>query len=122
MQQFKSKTMEVIVPELDRNLSNQLMKLTRNDQHIAVLTGHNFLLHHEKNMQMRVKTSSTSAAGYAIGRTMPATVMRRGALSWNDDAHRTRINMSKEVQRLTLQMCGNFRQNALWRQPRTRNS
>ena len=51
MQQFKSKTMEIIVPELDRNLFNQLMKLTRNDQHIAVLTGHNFLLHHEKNMQ-----------------------------------------------------------------------
>ena len=72
---------------------------------------------------MRVKTSSTQDAGYAIGRTMPVTVIRRGSLSWNDGAHLIRINLSKlkKVQRLALQMCGNFRQNTIWRQSRTRN-
>ena len=50
--QLKSKTMERLMPELDLSLASQIMKLSRNDMSIAVqyLTGHNFLLHHEKKM------------------------------------------------------------------------
>ena len=51
--QFKSSTMEILVPSLEPYLSAQLMKLSRLDLSIAVqyLTGHNFLLHHEKKMK-----------------------------------------------------------------------
>ena len=40
------------MPELHPELAKQLIKLSRNDLSIAVqyLTGHNFLLHHEKKM------------------------------------------------------------------------
>ena len=44
--------METMVPELDPSLANQLTKLIRKDLSVAVqyLTGHNFILHHEKKM------------------------------------------------------------------------
>ena len=49
---IKSSTMEYLVPEIDTALSGQLMKMSRADLSIAIqyLTGHNFLLHHEKKM------------------------------------------------------------------------
>ena len=45
--------MQTMVPELCPELAGQLIKLSRNDIGIAVqyLTGHNFLLHHEKKMK-----------------------------------------------------------------------
>ena len=50
--QIKSKTTECLVPTLDINLSKQIMKLCRYNMSIAIqyLSGHNFLLHHEKKM------------------------------------------------------------------------
>ena len=49
---IKSTTMATLVPELDQPLANQLIRLGRKDLSLAVqyLTGHNFLLHHEKKM------------------------------------------------------------------------
>ena len=51
--QIKSSTMDKLVPELNPHLSAQLIKLSRNDLSLAVqyLSGHNFLLHHEKKMR-----------------------------------------------------------------------
>ena len=44
--------MEYLVPEIDTALSEQLMKMSSVDLSIAIqyLTGHYFLLHHEKKM------------------------------------------------------------------------
>ena len=44
--------MELLVPEISPILASEIMKLCRNDMSMAVqyLTGHNFLLHHEKKM------------------------------------------------------------------------
>ena len=50
--QIKSKTMECLLPTLESDLPKQIMKLSRQDISIAIqyLSGHNFLLHHEKKM------------------------------------------------------------------------
>ena len=50
---IKSRTLELLVPEPDPSLAEQLLKLSRNDISLAVqyLTGHNFLLHHEKQLK-----------------------------------------------------------------------
>ena len=50
--QIMSTTTRRLMPELNLNLATQIMKLSRYDMSIAIqyLTGHNFLLHHEKKM------------------------------------------------------------------------
>ena len=44
--------MEYLLPNLETELPRQIMKLSRQDMSIAIqyLSGHNFLLHHEKKM------------------------------------------------------------------------
>ena len=50
---IKSSTLEYLMPTLQLELSAHIMKLSRHDMSLAVqyLSGHNFLLHHEKKMK-----------------------------------------------------------------------
>ena len=49
---MKSSTIECLMPSLETELPKQIMKLSRHDMSIAIqyLSGHNFLLHHEKTI------------------------------------------------------------------------
>ena len=49
---MKSSTIEYLMPSLETELPKQMMKLSRHDMSIAIqyLSGHNFLLHHEKTI------------------------------------------------------------------------